>query len=135
MLRLNTCVALASLAEHGHGLDISVTWASTRPTPEARHKIEFTREEGEIFREAAVYLRRVEPRPSERIAAFVIKLDRGPDQDDGRVSLKTFLDGKPVSIAASFNPDMFRVASEAITDKKSVLVSGDLGRVAKVVEI
>lgn len=125
---VNSCVALAALTESGQGLDVSVTWARTRPAPEPRSKVRFSTEEGEIFREAARYLREVEPRPDEHINAFVVSLDRGPEQDEGRVTLKTFLDGKPVSIFTTLGPQEYAVASTANNDKLSVTVRGDLVR-------
>lgn len=125
---VNSCIALSSLTESGHGLDVSVTWASTRPAPQPRSHVSFTREEGEIFKEAARYLHEIEPRPDERIDAFVVKLDRAPQQDQGRISLKTFLDGKPVSISTLLDPELYRIASAANTDKQSVSIRGDLVR-------
>jgi hypothetical protein len=107
---------------------VSVSWARTRPTPEARSKISFTQAEGEIFREAARYLREIEPRPDEFINAFVVGLDRSVEQEDGRVTLKTFLDGKPVSITTIFGNSDYALATTAHNDKLSITLRGDLVR-------
>ncbi|NLI28206.1 MAG: hypothetical protein GX413_12650 [Acetobacter sp.] len=125
-LSVNSCNALAHLTESGDGADLSVTWARTRPAPEARSRVQFTTAEGEIFREAARYLREVEPRFDERIDAFVVKLDRGPTEMCGKITLKTYLDQKPVSIITSLPPSEYELASQANNEKVTISLKGDL---------
>ncbi|MCW6529727.1 hypothetical protein NED98_05665 [Sphingomonas sp. MMSM20] len=124
----NLCDALATLIDKGNGLEVSVTWARTRPTPEKRKVVRFSESEGEIFREAASRFRTLEPRPDETLNAFVVALDRQPDAGEGKVSLKTFLDGQPVSVRATLPPDMYHRALGAHDTKQSVVLTGDLKR-------
>ncbi len=124
----NMCEALATLIDKGKGLEVSVTWARTRPTPEKRKVVRFSESEGEIFREAAARFRSLEPRPDETLNAFVFALDRPQDSAEGKVSLKTFLDGQPVSIRATLPPEMYHRALGAHDAKQSVTVTGDLKR-------
>lgn len=124
----NLCDALATLIDKGDGLEVSVTWARTRPTPERRKIVRFSESEGEIFREAASRFRSLEPRPDETLSAFVVALDRQPDAGEGKVSLKTFLDGQPVSVRTTLPPDMYHRAIGAHDAKQSVTVTGDLKR-------
>jgi len=124
----NLCDALATLIDKGNGLEVSVTWARTRPTPEKRKIVRFSESEGEIFREAASRFRTLEPRPDETLNAFVVALDRQQDAPEGKVSLKTFLDGQPVSVRATLPPDMYHRALSAHDAKQSVTVTGDLKR-------
>jgi hypothetical protein len=49
----NLCEAVAGLIEPSDGLDISLTWARTRPTPETQRKVAFSSKDAEILREAA----------------------------------------------------------------------------------
>jgi hypothetical protein len=49
----NLCDAVAGLIEQSDGLEISLTWARTRPTPEAQRKVAFSAKDAEILREAA----------------------------------------------------------------------------------
>jgi hypothetical protein len=49
----NLCEAVAGLIEQSDGLDISLTWARTRPTPEALRKVAFSSKDAEILKEAA----------------------------------------------------------------------------------
>jgi len=124
----NLCDALATLIEKGNGLEVSVTWARTRPTPEKRRIVRFSESEGQIFREAASRFRTLEPRPDETLNAFVVALDRQQDAPDGKVSLKTFLDGQPVSVRATLPPEMYHRALGAHDAKQNVTVTGDLKR-------
>lgn len=124
----NLCDALATLIDKGNGLEVSLTWARTRPTPEKRKVVRFSESEGDIFREAASRFRSLEPRPDETLTAFVVALDRQPDAGDGKVSLKTFLDGQPVSVRATLPPVMYHQAISAHDASQSVTVTGDLKR-------
>jgi hypothetical protein len=54
----NLCEAVAGLIEQSDGLDISLTWARTRPTPEPQRKVTFSSKDAGILKEAARTLRR-----------------------------------------------------------------------------
>jgi hypothetical protein len=124
----NLCEALSNLIEWGCGLGISVTWAKTRPTPEPRRKIEFSRAEGEVFREAARLLRYAEPRPDEQLHAYVIAADRKMEKDEGVVTLKSFVDGQPVSIRTILPRPIYSTALTAHDSKQPISITGDLVR-------
>jgi hypothetical protein len=49
----NLCEAVAGLIEQSDGLDISLTWARTRPTPETLRKVAFSSKDAEMLKEAA----------------------------------------------------------------------------------
>ncbi len=124
----NLCDALAILIGRGLGLEVSLTWARTRPTPEHRRVITFSDSEGEIFQEAARQFRSLEPRPDERLEAFVVALDRQPQAGEGRVTLKTFLEGQPVSIRTKLPQHLYHQAIVAHDNGHSIAVTGDLRR-------
>jgi hypothetical protein len=124
----NLCEALATLIDRGQGLDVSLTWAKTRPTPEPRRKIEFSVSEAPLFKEAARLFRSMEPRPDERLIAFVVRADRKPDEEVGHATLSAFLDGQPVSIRADLEDQSFSTAVTALDGKTPIAVTGDLRR-------
>lgn len=124
----NMCEALSTLIQRGDGLDVSVTWAKTRPTPEARRRIEFSKGDGEIFQEAARILRSQEPRPDEQLEAYVTGTERKLEQSEGRVTLKTWLDGRPVSVRTVLPPESYSAALSAHDEKHAISVTGDLRR-------
>ncbi|MBY5330947.1 hypothetical protein [Rhizobium leguminosarum] len=124
----NLCEALSGLIDAGQGLDVSVTWSRTRPTPEARRQIIFGRSESEVLREAARVLRLQEPRPDERLEGYVVGAGRRIEDDDGQVTLKTFIDGRPVSVKTKLPAEIYTLALTAHDDKNPVMVTGDLRR-------
>lgn len=124
----NLCEALSTLIDTGNGLDVSVTWSRTRPAPEARRTVRFARSEGEVFKEAARILRNQEPRPDERLEGYVVTLGRKPEQTEGQITLKTFIDGKPVAVKTTLTPDLYTIALAAHEDRMALKVTGDLRR-------
>jgi hypothetical protein len=124
----NLCDALAGLIDFGQGLEVSVTWARTRPTPEARRTVEFSKTEAEVYREAARLFRFEEPRSDERLQGYIVSADRDVSKEEGVVTLKTFLDGQPVSIKTQLPPAMYSTALEVHGAKAAVSITGDLVR-------
>lgn len=124
----NLCEALSNLIEAGDGLDVSITWARTRPTPEPRRKVAFSKDEAEVFKEAARVLRMQEPRLDENLEAYVVGAGRRLEQNDGQVTLKTFVDGKPASVKTKLSADLYTIALSAHDDKMAVSITGDLRR-------
>lgn len=124
----NLCEALSNLIEAGDGLDVSITWARTRPAPEPRRKVVFSRTEAEVFKEAARVLRMQEPRLDERLEAYVVGAGRKLEENDGLVTLKTFIDGKPASVKTKLPSDLYTQALSAHDEKLAVSLTGDLRR-------
>ncbi|MBS0966988.1 hypothetical protein JK165_12980 [Acetobacter okinawensis] len=124
----NLCDALSILISRNEGLEVSVTWARTRPTPESRRVISFSEAEGEIFHEAARILRAMEPRPDEHLEAFVVGLDRQLGSDDGRVTLKAYIDNQLMSVRTTLPPNLYEEAVHAHKACQMVTIHGDLIR-------
>lgn len=124
----NLCAAVARLAEDGDGLDISVSWALTRSTPQRRSRVEFTRADAGILAEAANVLRDREPRPGERLEGYVTNLARGPEAEQGQVTIRALVDGKMSAVKVDFGPDLYRQVADAHRDRQSVTLEGDLER-------
>jgi hypothetical protein len=124
----NLCEALSTLIGHSDGLEVSVSWAKTRPAPERLHKVRFTSSEGEILSEAARLFRSMEPRLDETLHGYVVSSGRPLEQQQGRVTLKTFIDGQPVSVSTTLTPSLYREALAAHLSKAAVAINGDLRR-------
>lgn len=122
----NLCEALGNLVERGRGIDVSVTWARTRPTPEARSKIQFHEPAAEILKEAARHLRQCEPRRDERIFGYVVRLGREQEQEDGEVTFKTLIDGHTRSMKAALSAADYVIAYAAHGDRIPVSLTGDI---------
>lgn len=122
----NLCEALAGLIESTGDADISITWALTRPAPEKRRAIRFAKDQGPVLREAARLFRSAEPKIDENFEAFVVKLDRGEEEPEGRVTLRSIVDGQILSVRAELPENLYVIAVTAHRERSSVLVNGDL---------
>ena len=127
----NLCDAAAKLSDQGSGIEISITWARTRPTPRPRWSRMFTRSEGEMLHEVARMFRDKQPRPDEQVEGPIVKLARQGVDFDGRVTLKAFVDGKLVSVQAELRPSDYDVAIEAHKQGQSITTNGTLERVGR----
>ena len=125
----NLCEALVQLIEPFPTLDVSLSWARTRPRERARDVILFSSGDAPILREAAREFRNREPRPDVRLFGFVHRLRRGESQTDGTVALRSDIDGEARSVSAVLNSADYGRAVEAHRDNAAVIATGDLQRV------
>lgn len=122
----NLCSAIAKFVEDGNGLDFSLTWAKTRPAPEARHRAVFSHGHATILAEAAKVLKSRESLSNEVLEGYVSKLNRDQTQTSGLVSIKTFIDGKPKSVTSELPQDLYKMAIEAHDSQSAIRIEGDL---------
>ena len=127
----NLCDAVASLIERSSGLEVSVSWARTRPTPESRSRILFSGNDAGAFREAARTFRAREPRPDVKLFGSVRKLTRGEHEAEGQVMFKADVDGKIQSVGAVLDQYNYSLAISAHEARNPVIVGGDLERVGQ----
>ncbi|WP_296817084.1 hypothetical protein [Brevundimonas sp.] len=122
----NLCEALGNLIERGGGIDVSITWARTRPAPIARSHSRFQWPDADILKEVARELRKQEPLRDERVLGYVVKLGRTPEQDDGEVVLRTLVGGQSRGLKASLSPADYQVAYAAHGAKVPISLIGDI---------
>lgn len=127
----NLCEAVAGLIDQSQGLEVGVTWAKTRPTPEAHRRIAFSKSDSEIFREAARTFRLRQPKENETLFGTVHKLKRDYVETEGEITLKAMVDGKPQSVSAKLDKAAYSVAIQANEAKRPVIMTGDLKRVGQ----
>lgn len=127
----NLCEAVAGLIEQSDGLDISVTWARTRPTPEAHRKVVFSQNDAEILKEAARTFRLRQPKADVTLYGTVHKLKRDQDEVEGVVTLKAIVEDKIQSLRAVLDQANYSVAVQAHDAQTTVIVNGDLERVGQ----
>lgn len=125
----NLCEAAASLIERGNGLDVSITWARTRLAPEHRRKISFSPSDADVLNEAGRLFRNREPRPDEKLEGYIVNLARREEESDGRATLKTFVDGSPVSVRVDLPRTVYEEdAMRANKEQLAISIKGDLIR-------
>jgi hypothetical protein len=127
----NLCEAVANLIEQSNGLDISLTWARTRPTPEALRKVIFSVNDAEILKEAARTFRLRQPKPDVTLYGSIHKLKRDQEEVEGVVTLKTIIDDKSQSVSAVLDQATYAVAVQAHKAQTQVIVTGDLERIGQ----
>lgn len=127
-LSANLCDAAASLCSQDGGIEISITWAQTRPTPQPRWHRKLTRAEGETLREVARLFHEKQPRPDEQLEGVVVKLQSEDPSVGGDIALLAMLDGKGTTIAAALAPREYALAIEAHRANRAISIIGTLER-------
>ena len=120
----NLCKALADMTAPFEALDLSLTWALTRPTPTADTlvRFEFTHEDSCVLREAARVLRERSVQTNVRLIATVEGLKR-----QGReVALRTQLDGGARAVVAHLTRRDYERAIDLHKTNAEVEMEGDL---------
>ncbi|MFO1199041.1 MAG: hypothetical protein U1E86_18940 [Burkholderiaceae bacterium] len=125
----NLCESVASLIEESNDLEINISWARTRPTPEIRRTVMFSSSDADILREAARTFRQRQPKPDVKLFGTVLKLKRDQEEVEGLVTLKAMVDEKVQSVRAVLDQTNYSVAVRAHEAKTPVIVTGDLERV------
>ena len=124
----NLCEALVNLVEPFRNLDISTTWARTRPRQFARELVRFSNVDAPILKEAARSFRSREPKLDERLFGSVQRLKRDESETDGTITLRASIDGKTQSVTAILTQSDYNQAIEAHKKRSPVIIEGDLDR-------
>ena len=117
----NLCHAVAELARKGEGVEIGVSWAEVRPLPTDRSSIStfrFSRHSADILDEAARMFRLNEPFLDELVVAQVVKLEREPEEFDGRATLLYVRDGHPIRMQAKFGEGVYEILISAFQERE-----------------
>ena len=128
----NLCTAAAKLIDVGGGLEVSVSWALTRPVSEERNEqratVIFEPPDAPVLREAARILSDRQERVDERIQGYVSNLARDKSEPEGRATIKVVIDGALTSVKADFSPSEYATIAQAHANRWSVSLEGDLRR-------
>ena len=124
----NLCEALVRIIEPFPTLDVSVSWARTRPLTMPEAVARFGRSDAALFREAARSLRERAPRAEVRLHGFVRLLKRGAAEDHGTIRLATIIDRQQQSVVAVLEQADYERAVHAHKVRALVVLTGDLER-------
>lgn len=127
----NLCEALDKMIVPFSTMDVSFVWARTRPVLKAREVIRFSNDDAPILREAARAFRQRGPRLDESLVGFVNILSRREDEDEGKVRLKTEIDGTLQSVNTILSQSEYARAIQAHAEQATVIAEGDLERVGQ----
>jgi hypothetical protein len=127
----NLCEAMADMIERAELIEVSVTWAKTRPTPEVRRRISFSRSDADVLREVGRVFRERQPRPDVTLFGSVVRLRREDAEADGQVTFKALIDDREQSVVAILDQANYGVAVRAHGERNPVVLRGDLARVGQ----
>jgi hypothetical protein len=127
----NLCEAMADMIERAELIEVSVTWAKTRPTPEVRHRVTFSRPDADVLREVGRVFRERQPRPDVTLFGSVVRLRREDAEVDGQVTFKALIDDREQSVVAILDQSNYGVAVRAHGERNPVVLRGDLARVGQ----
>ena len=127
----NLCEALADLAEPFAALEISITWARTRPMPKARQTVTFTGDDSPILRDAAHSFRNRAPRPDVSLFGSVQVLHREETERDSTIVLYASVDGNIQPVRTTLIQSDYDRAIQAHAKRAPVIVEGDLERIGQ----
>ena len=127
----NLCEALAQMVGPFPALDVSLTWARTRPRDKPRETVSFFQEDAPHLTRAANTLRNRVPRHNVRLTASVQRLERDAGDTRGTVILRASIEGKPASVRAVLNQRDYARTIQVHNDRASVIAVGDLERVGQ----
>ena len=124
----NLCDAAARLAKGGHrnGIGIAVDWAAVRPAGKPAARFRFTGQSADILSDAARHLRSSEPSYGESVMATVVKLEREPDEFDGRAVILSLREERPIRMSALFEPAAYDTVIRAFRERTAVRLDGDI---------
>lgn len=125
----NLCDAVAGLAEPFPEVDVSVTWARTRPVETALSVVRLGKNDSPILREAARVFRLEAPRPDVCLTGPVERLARSEQESDGTIFVRAYVDGKTRSVKTVLRHSDYLRAIQAHGRKAPIVVTGDLERV------
>ena len=136
----NLCHAVAELARKGEGVEIGVSWAEVRPLPTATDHssistFRFSRHAADILDEAARMFRLNEPFLDELVVAQVVKLEREPEEFDGRATLLYVRDDRPIRLQAEFGEEAYDILIAAFKEREPITMDGDIYRVGNAYEL
>jgi len=123
----NLCASIARFVAQGQGLDFSLTWARTRPSStEPRHRAVFSPSDAEVLGEAARVLKNKGSFNNEVLEGVFTGLNRDISSVNGRVKLKTFVEGQVRTVSMVLPPELYSIATDAHNSRSSIRLEGDL---------
>ena len=134
----NLCDAVAELARKGDGVEIGLSWAGVRP-PSALQAdaptFRFSPHSADILAEAARSFRHHEPSLDQALIAQVVRLEREPEEFDGRATILYVMEGQPIRLRVKFEEGAYGIVIQAFQQRDPISLDGDIYRVGNTYEL
>lgn len=131
----NLCAAVARLAKDGHGIGIGIKWAAVRPPGKPPANYRFTSQSADILEEAAKHFHRNEPSYDEKVTATVVKLEREPQEFDGRALILSLREERAIRLQVQFEPAVYNTVIRAFQERTPIALDGDIHPVGQGYEL
>ena len=131
----NLCDSVAELAKKGNGIEINLIWAGDRSANAQTARFPFSKTSAEVLDEASKFLRTNEPSYDERIIAQVVRLEREPDEFDGRADILTLRDRRSTRIKVEFPESSYDKVIEAFRSHGLISLTGDIYKIGNRYEL
>ena len=122
----NLCDSVAELAKKGRGIAIDLVWADVRPSNIPDSHFQFTPTSADILEEVAKSFRFHEPSYDEQMIAQVVRLEREPEEFDGKAIIVSVRDGRPTRMNVEFQQSVYDIIINAFRDHASISLDGDV---------
>ena len=122
----NLCDALSRLAKGGKGVSIDVNWSLLHGSVTPRRSLAITHQHAEILMSAADTLRTTDPSLEELVFSHVFRLERLPEEFDGKATLLALRDGRTVRISTEFKKEDYSTVIEAFGSQRPLSLIGDV---------
>ena len=127
----NLCDAMVALIGPFPRLDVSVSWALTRPVGVGRSDFSFFQDDSPVLAAASDSFRSRGPKHDVRIFGKVGRLARDEGEEDGRITVRASVDGRIQSVNAVLNWMDYEMAIIAHRGGVFLGLEGDLERVGQ----
>ena len=127
----NLCDAMVDLIGPFPRLEVSVSWALTRPVVGGRSVFKFFQDDAPVLRAASESFRSQGPRLDFRVFGKVRRLARDEGEADGRIAIRAYVDGRRQSVTAVLSLDDYQRAIEAHHGDVVLGLEGDLEMIGR----
>ena len=127
----NLCDAMSGLIGPFPRLEVSVSWALTRPVAGGRSAFSFFQDDSPILRAASESFRARGPKHDFHLFGKVGRLAYDEGEDDGRITIRASVDGRMQSVKALLNWTDYERAIIAHQGGVVLGLEGDLERVGR----
>ena len=127
----NFCDSMVSLIGPFHELEVSVSWALTRPAASRKNTFIFFQDDSPVLRAASDSFRVRGPKHDVRLFGKVGRLARDERDEDGRITMRTSVDGRVQSVNAVLSWADYEMAIIAHRGGVVLGLEGDLERVGQ----
>lgn len=109
-------------------LNVAFTWAERLPTSSAPESVRLESGGADLVRRVGSFLKGEPVVGTQTVVGYVKRLDRGEEDEVGRITLRILDNDKARNVTLELNDDEYHVAGEANTERRMVSATGVLHR-------